>query len=209
MMAGLAEHSHLLIAPKDFLIFSQGEPAEAAYIVRSGMISIFLSNPDGRELVINEMRPGDCFGELAIFTDQPRSTGAIANRKSELIVLPQQPFLAVVRSEPLLAWRLLQFTAERLSVSSARESALAFLDAPARLARVLLELDGQEQDKGYITISQEELARHAGLTRQTVASALGRWRRLGWVITGRGHLVLLNTRFLQQIASEEVNSLPS
>ena len=204
----LASNARFLPAPKGLLLFSQGDPAQAAFIVRSGAVSIFLSNPDGRELVINEMRPGDCFGELALFIDQPRSTGAIASRESQVVVLPREPFLSAVRSEPVLAWRLLQYTAERLSVSSGRERALAFLDAPARLARVLLELDNQEQEKGYITISQEDLARHAGLTRQTVASVLGRWRRLGWLVTGRGHLVLLNTRSIEKAATQEIDPVP-
>ena len=204
----LASHARLLPASKGFLLFSQGDPAEAAFIVHSGAVSIFLSSPDGRELVINEMRPGDCFGELALFIEQPRSTGAVASRDSQVVVLPRRPFLAAVRSEPVLAWRLLQYTAERLSISSGRESALAFLDAPARLARVLLELNNQEQEKGYITISQEDLARHAGLTRQTVASVLGRWRRLGWLVTGRGHLVLLNTRSIEKAASQETDPIP-
>jgi CRP/FNR family transcriptional regulator, cyclic AMP receptor protein len=205
ILASLAASARLLFAPNDFILFCQGEPADAAYIVRTGMVSLFLSSPDGRELVINEMHPGECFGELALFTDQPRSTGAITSRKSELVLLPRRAFLDAVHREAQLAWRMLQFTAERLSLSSARESALAFLDAPARLARVLLDLNRQEREKGYITISQEDLARHAGLTRQTVASVLGRWRRLGWVVTGRGHLVLLNIRFLQQIAEQAGN----
>ncbi|PJF24254.1 MAG: hypothetical protein CUN53_18760 [Phototrophicales bacterium] len=69
-------------------------------------------------------------------------------------------------------------TANRLQLSGKRESALAFLDAQARLARLLLELEAKEQDKGYVTISQEELAHHTGLIRQTVAKALGKWRRV-------------------------------
>jgi CRP-like cAMP-binding protein len=74
--------------------------------------------------------------------------------------------------------------------------ALAFYDAQQRLARQLLNLDQLAQDIGYITLSQEELATRVGLTRQTVAAILGRWRRSGWLLTGRGHIVLLNRREL-------------
>ena len=58
-------------------LFTQNDPADTMYLVYQGYISLFLATVDGRELVINEMHPGDCFGELALFTDQPRSTGAM------------------------------------------------------------------------------------------------------------------------------------
>lgn len=72
------------------------------------------------------------------------------------------------------------------------------MDASARLAQLLLQLNDQASDVGYITVSQDELARRTGLTRQTVAKSLGRWRRLGWLLTGRGKIVLLNLKALQE-----------
>ena len=86
--------------------------------------------------------------------------------------------------------------------SSERESALAFLDAQARLARLLLQLEQEAPEKGYVTISQEELAQRTGQTRQTVAKALGRWRRAGWLITGRGHIMLLKRSAFAQLEQE-------
>ncbi|HEX9018772.1 MAG TPA: helix-turn-helix domain-containing protein, partial [Anaerolineaceae bacterium] len=53
------------------------------------------------------------------------------------------------------------------------------------------------EERGYITISQEELAQRSGLIRQTVAKTLGQWRRKGWLLTGRGHIVLLNQNALR------------
>jgi CRP-like cAMP-binding protein len=184
------------------MLFSQGDTAEAFYAVRSGRVDILLSSPDGRELVINEMRAGDCFGELALITGQPRSTGAVAREASEIVVIPREDFLAAMGAEPKLMQRLLETTARRLRTSSERESALAFLDAPARLARVLLELDRQASADGFITIAQEDLAQHVGLARQTAAKTLGQWRRAGWLVTGRGKIVLLNRAALRRLAEE-------
>jgi CRP-like cAMP-binding protein len=104
-------------------------------------------------------------------------------------------------NEPQLTRTLLEITANRLQVSGRRESALAFLDAQARLARLLLELEEQEQDKGYVTISQDELAHRTGLIRQTVAKALGKWRRAGWLITGRGRILILDRKALERLES--------
>ena len=181
------------------LLFFQSDPSEEAYIVCAGNISIILNSLDGREMVINEMHSGDLFGELGILTNKPRSTSAFARTDSKLLVIPRQAFLSVVEADNQLALRMLEITANRLRVSGIREGALAFMDAQARLAKFLLELEEQEQDKGYVTISQEELAHHTGLIRQTVAKALGKWRRAGWLITGRGRILILNRKALEDL----------
>ncbi len=191
-----------LHAEKGQFIFFQSDPAERFYIVRSGLISILLESSDGREMVINEIRPGDFFGELGLLTRKARSASAVARVESELLVFPRQAFLTILEAEPLLARRMLEITANRLRRSSERESALAFLDAQARLAQLLLQMDKEETEKGYVTISQGELAQRTGLTRQTVAKALGRWRRAGWLITGRGRILLLKHDELSKLAEE-------
>jgi CRP/FNR family cyclic AMP-dependent transcriptional regulator len=210
LFSGLGEASLLALVragkfvqvEKGQFIFFQSDPSEKVYIVRSGMVSIVLESPDGREMVINEMSPGDFFGEVGVLTRQPRSTSAIARTEGVLLELPLQAFLSIIAAEPALARRILEMTANRLRSSSERESALAFLDAQARLARLLLQLEQQAPEKGYVTISQEELAQRTGQTRQTVAKALGRWRRAGWLITGRGHIMLLNREALVKLEQE-------
>lgn len=197
----VAQACTLRRADAGVVLFLQNDPSETAYVVRSGKISIVLYSQDGREMVINEMQPGDLFGELGILTRKSRSTSAIARTDSEVVVIPSQIFRRLVESEPSLAVRLLEITAQRLHMSGQRESALAFLDAQARLARLLLELEQQELKKGYITISQDELAHRTGLIRQTVAKALGKWRRAGWLITGRGRILILNKKALEELGN--------
>jgi len=184
---------------KGEIVFFQSDPSDAAYVVRSGRISIVLDGPDGREMVIDEMRAGEIFGEIGLLTKKTRSVGAMARSKSELLVIPREPFLRVVDHEPRLARLILDITASRLQKSARREMALAFMDAQARLARHLLALEEQEQEKGYVTASQEDLARGTGLIRQTVAKALGRWRRDGWLLTGRGRILILNRKALEEL----------
>lgn len=189
--------------PKGSILFFQDDPEDGLYVLRSGSVAIYVSSSDGRELVLGEMRPGDYFGELALITGRPRSTTAVALLKSEVLIIPGNLVRELLDSQPEMIRRLLDVTARRLYASTRRESALAFLDAPARLARILLQL-AQLSDApgGYITISQLDLARRAGLTRQTVAKILGRWRRSGWLLTGRGRVVLLDKAALQQVVNQ-------
>ena len=201
-LTALARVSHLRQIPKGLVIFDRGDPAASAYVVRAGSVAIVLATPDGRELVINEMRSGDCFGEVALLIDAPRSASAIARAPSEIIVIPRREFLAGLASDPLTLRRLLDTVAHRLRASTERESALAFLEAPARLARILLQMEREQRATGFVTISQEEVAQRVGVTRQTAAKILGQWRRAGWILTGRGKIVVLDRAALRRSAEE-------
>ena len=198
----LARVSHTQRVSKGEILLRQDDLAEAAYIVRAGAIAILLTTPDGRELVINEMSPGDCFGELGLLSGQPRSASAVARTASELVVIPRVEFLLELEREPKLMQRLLGTLATRLRASAERESALAFLEAPTRLAQILLQLDRVGSVRGLVSVSQEELAQRVGVARQTIAKILGQWRRAGWLVTGRGKIVLLDRAALRRRAQE-------
>lgn len=198
-LAVLTRVARLKAVQKREVLFYQEDPGDAAYVVRAGAISILLTTADGRELVINEMHPGDCFGELALLTGEPRSASAMASQDSQVIILPRAEFLEELEHEPKLMRHLLDSLAHRLRASSERERALAFLDAPARLAHLLIEMDAAAE-RGFLTISQDELAQRIGVARQTTAKILGQWRRAGWIVTGRGKIVVINRVALRRRA---------
>ncbi len=188
----------------EFLYF-QGDPAASVFVVCTGWIVLTLNSADGRELAIHEMRDGDLFGQHALIAGVPYTSSAAAREATSVLAIPRAAFLAVLDAEPSVARRLLEIAAGRLTEANARESALAFLHAPARIARLLREMDERDRntaDKGYVTLSQEELALRVGLTRQTVARFLGRWRRNGWLLTGRGRIMLLNRHALLGIEGQ-------
>jgi CRP/FNR family transcriptional regulator, cyclic AMP receptor protein len=202
----LARASRIRRVAKGSCLFFQSDTCTAVYLVCKGSIAIQLENPDGRELIINEMFPGECFGELSVLTGEPYSTTAEAVVESEVLAIARTAFVKVLKQEPVLMLRLLEIIARRLQASSRREEALAFQDAQQRLARLLLALDVSTSAKGYLHLSQEELAQRAGLTRQTVADILGRWRRKGWLLTGRGNIMLLNRQELGLISKNQEKS---
>jgi CRP/FNR family cyclic AMP-dependent transcriptional regulator len=185
---------------KGEILFLPCDPAESVYVVCAGTVLLVLNSADGRELVIDEVHAGELFGELEVLTRKARSVGAVAHSACDLLIIPSRPFLKILSDESRLAQRLLELTANRLESSVLRQAALAFMNAHARLARNLLRLDDEQREAGYVTVSQDELANGAGLIRQTVAKALGEWRRNGWLLTGRGRIVVLNRKALEKVA---------
>jgi CRP-like cAMP-binding protein len=201
----LAAGSRFVVLDKGEILFFQSDPCDSAYVVRSGRISMVLHSLDGREMVIEEMRAGEIFGEVGMLTRKGRSAGAMAHANSELLAIAREAFMRTLDQDHQFVRSMLEISAQRLQNSAARELALAFMDAQARLARHLLELERNEHDKGYVTASQEDLARGTGLIRQTVAKALGRWRRDGWLLTGRGRILILNRKALEAVESGPLN----
>ena len=203
----LANASKIVTIEKGSFLFYQRDPADALYIVKSGELDVVLSNIDGREMIIDKLSIGDCFGEVALLASGTRTAGVQARKNSDVLEIKGVAFLSVLDLDTSLARRMLEIATQRLFKSQKRESALAFLDAPARLARVLLEMDETDRngpDKGYITLSQDELAHRAGLTRQTVTTILSRWRRHGLLLTGRGRIMLLNRPGIEQIHQQSL-----
>lgn len=198
-LSALAAACRLQSIDKGEILFFQADAAEAAYVLQSGRISMLVSNVDGRFLVLDDMHPGDLFGELGLLTSRPHSASALARANSEVLVIPRTTFLKLVADEPRLARRVLDITAARLHRSVEREQSLAFMNAQARLARHLLALEEREGSRGYVTTSQEDLASGTGLIRQTVAKALGSWRRDGWLKTSRGRIVILKRDALEAL----------
>ncbi|MFN2121513.1 MAG: Crp/Fnr family transcriptional regulator [Anaerolineales bacterium] len=193
---------------KGQVLFLEADPAESVYVVLAGKIAILLNSPDGRELVMDELHAGEILGELGALTRKARSASAVARASSEVLTIPREAFARILDAEPCVARNLLCILAERLQKSATREMALAFLDAQARLARYLLHLEAQNPEAGYVTVSQEDLARGTGLIRQTVAKALGQWRRQGWLLTGRGRIVILNRKALERLQNGSVQLPP-
>jgi len=71
-------------AGKGQLLFSEGEPAEAMYGVRSGQVKIFKLSPDGREQVLRIVGPGQCVNEVPIFDGGPNPANAQALEPTRL-----------------------------------------------------------------------------------------------------------------------------
>jgi CRP/FNR family cyclic AMP-dependent transcriptional regulator len=186
------------------IVFSQADPGDALYGVVTGRIRISASARDGKEIFLNIMEPGDTFGEIALLDGNPRTATATATTPAVLIIIMRDQFLGLLRREPDLSIHLLQLLCQRIRWTSRWAEDSALLTVPARLARRLLslaKLHGHETPSGlHLTISQEEIARFLGLSRQSVNQHLQEWKGEGWVKLGRGKITIGNQAALNSIS---------
>ncbi|MER3399500.1 MAG: hypothetical protein C4316_13415 [Chloroflexota bacterium] len=78
--------------PRGAVLYEQGEPGDALYIVRAGRLKAAVSDAAGRERVLALYGPGDFFGELALISSQPRTATVTAVTDCNLLVLKREDF---------------------------------------------------------------------------------------------------------------------
>ena len=190
--------------PEGSIVFSQGDPGDALYGVVTGKVRISASASDGKEVFLNIMEPGDTFGEIALLDGNPRTATASATAPAELIMIMREPFLGLLQREPTLSVHLLRLLCQRIRWTSGMAEDSALLAVPARLARRLLslgKLHGHQTAQGlHLAISQEEVARFLGISRQVVNQYLQTWKANGWVELGRAKLIILDPQSMQRTA---------
>ncbi|WP_052699459.1 cyclic nucleotide-binding domain-containing protein [Hyphomicrobium sp. 99] len=90
-------------------IFLEEEPGDAMYMVRSGRVDVITYGT-----VLENIRTGGIFGEMALIDDGPRSAAAMAAEPTEVVAINKPTFLAVVRDDPQFALRVMSLLATRL-----------------------------------------------------------------------------------------------
>lgn len=171
-------------------VFLRGAPGDGLCGIVSGRVKVVTESPDGQERLLNLLLPGEVFGEIALLDGGPRTATAVALEATELVTIERRVFVALLERHPALAVRMLTLVCRRLRWMHELMEDAAFLPGPQRLAKRLLGLHRAGQamggPDGAIRISQQELARFAGLSRQSVNQQLRQWESAGHVTLGRG-----------------------
>jgi CRP/FNR family cyclic AMP-dependent transcriptional regulator len=84
---------------KGDILFREGDPSEAMYVIKSGKIAI-MKTKGSSEIQLAELGPGDMLGEMAFFDNKPRSAGAKAMMNTEVIELPFRSLNAQFKTFP-------------------------------------------------------------------------------------------------------------
>jgi len=205
-LVGLASLMRPRPYAKDEVIYLRGDPGTAFYVIASGKVKIALTSPDGKELILRRLARGGFHGELALLDDEPRSADAIATDASVLLVLQRDAFRQFLADHPTIATKLLSTVSQYLRRNAELIQDATFLDVPARLARILLELASQPGDSelpppGAIIpdrMKQGELASLVGATRESINKWLGSFEKQGLLSYDKGQITLLRPSGLKQ-----------
>jgi type IV pilus assembly protein PilB len=99
----------------DEVVFREGEPGDAMYVIRQGTVSVLLSEPDvGLTFEIARLRSGQVFGEMAVIDGAARSATVKAVEPTRCLFLGRETFLRIVEKLPDVAIAIAEMLAERV-----------------------------------------------------------------------------------------------
>jgi CRP/FNR family cyclic AMP-dependent transcriptional regulator len=180
--------------PRGATIFQKGDAGSSLMAVLRGRVRIGAVSPDGREVTLNTISPGEIFGEIALLDGKPRSADASATEETTLLVLERRHFLPFLRRDDDLYLRLLAVLCDRLRRTSLTLEGIALFDLQGRLARLLLKLAddyGRQVATGTridMKLSQRDLSTLVAASR--VNKQLRAWREDGVLTLDQGYMVL-------------------
>ncbi len=203
----IAGGSRIASFRKGEALLVEGEPVRGFFLVRSGGVRVFRVGPDGKEQLLQRLRPGQSFAEAALLTMRRYPAGAEAvETPTEVLEIGGETFLRVFEEDRALARAMVASLSTWLLRLVGRVEDLTVMSAGARLARYLLDLPARGEGRRTavdLPVPKKELAAHLGITPETLSRLLRKWKDRGLLeAAGSKRLVLRDADTLLAIAGD-------
>lgn len=86
------KHFKALTFDANSVIFDEGDPADAAYLIRNGVIDIRIGSRGDTPQTLATLKDGDVFGEMALIEDRKHMASAVAVKKTDVVEIPRAEF---------------------------------------------------------------------------------------------------------------------
>ena len=190
----LAARGDLRRYRKGSILIHEGDTGETMFIVLSGRVKVYCTDPNDREITFGVFGAGEYFGEMAL-DGGTRSASVITQLPSTCSVVTRNALLAYIAQRPEFALQLLSKVIRRLRLATRDARNLAFIDVYGRLTGFLQELatpqvDGSARINERIT--HQEIASRLGCSREMVSRILKDLESGGYIRVVDRRIVLVN-----------------
>ncbi len=103
-------------------LFSQGDEANAFYVVLSGTVGIFIDQEEDQKRLVALINKHETLGELSILAGEARSASVVALRDSQLLRIDRSEFDELIKKHPAIAVPMSRILAERLREATVNRS---------------------------------------------------------------------------------------
>ncbi len=210
----VASSAHSRQVQTGAFFFHQGEPATALYVLIAGHVRLVQVTPEGHQVLLRFVGPGQAFGSVAALGDQTYPVAAQALDDCSSLVWAGETIQHLMVSQPRIALNALHLLAGRVRELQDRCRELATERVERRLARTLLRLArhaGQKVGEGVrinLPLSRQYLAEMTGTTLYTVSRILSRWEQQGLIQAGREQVFIRYPHGLVIVAEDLPQDTP-
>ncbi|HZC72151.1 MAG TPA: Crp/Fnr family transcriptional regulator [Jatrophihabitans sp.] len=185
--------------PAGTTVYRPGEEPRA-FLVVAGLLRVYMSSPEGRQVTVRYTRAGDVLG-IPVLIGGPVQVGVSTLADSALFHIDPRILISTARRDPAVAWALAEEVNRRLYENLRQTAVNAFGTVRQRVAVHLLDLAAADQQPGAAPVartSQQELADAVGSVREVVARVLRDFRAAGLVETAPDTVRILDAAALHE-----------
>jgi len=180
------------------MILIEGESAEALYFVASGVVRVFKTSIEGKEQILNMVRPRESFNDVPIFDGDPNPASAQAMGPVVLYGIRRSNVEAILQDHPQVALNVIKVLAARVRDLVSLVEDLSFRHVIGRVAKILLEHAG-DGTAALPRLTQQEMAAMAGTAREVVGRSLKALEEEGAIRLDRHRIVITDKEALREI----------
>ena len=178
--------------PKHAVIVTESDATDTIYVLLSGKARVYVSDEKGREVVLNQLGPGEYFGEITL-DGGPRSASVMALEECRCALIRRAELTNFIERNPGFALHAVKKLAHRVRELTENVRSLALMDVYGRVARLLLEL--AEEKDGQLVIGEplthKEIAARVGASREMISRIFSDLNDGGYLRKEDGHLVIV------------------
>ena len=165
----LAPHGSVRSFTKNAVVVSEGDETDSLYILLSGRVKAYVSEEDGREVVLSTVGVGDYFGEL-VLDGGPRSASIMTLEPCRFFVIPRGDIEGLLDRNPAFARHLIRMLIGKVRSLTQKVLDLALKDVYGRFAKFID--DNAIEQKGTRVVperlTQHDIAARIGGSREMV-----------------------------------------
>ena len=186
-------------------IYFPYESSNSIFFLKKGRVKLTRTSPEGKEMIMALISPGEIFGESSFLDDGERTDFAIALDDCLICTINKDDFRKFVDENPGLNLHITKLIGLRLKKFSERIEELVFKDAPQRVVSFLLNMakDNGRQIGSDIYVrpflKHQDIAELTACSRQTVNAILTELRDKKIIDFDRRKLIIRNKEELENI----------
>jgi CRP/FNR family cyclic AMP-dependent transcriptional regulator len=178
-------------------ILGAGDPTDSLYILISGRIKVFMSDMDGKEVILSILGPNEFVGEMGLIDNSPRSANVVALEPCEVVCISKSDFKRCLSENFDMAMTVMRGLVKRLREADNLIGSLALMDVFGRVARLLLETAEVVNGEKVVTrkLSKQDIARMIGASREMVSRVMKHLQQAGYIEV-RGDAIIIRENIL-------------
>ncbi len=199
----LRSQARVLKLPKRGVLYTFGGASDGMYCLERGLLRLSVTSANGREAVLNVIRPGRWFGEACLLGEEPRINDARAITDCEVLVVPADSVRKILFAHSEYMFEITRMICKRYRLSLMRNDASILLPLQVRMAKRILEVLTTQYpnqvsiEAPVLRLSQEALSQMLGVARQSVNKLLKEWETRSILRVSYGRITLLDVAALQ------------